>query len=273
MSDTAIMSWPGLRPGTVLLSHATGFCKEVWVPFVEEFSRLGPGPSAIAWDYYSHGSSAPLESPVDWWRFGDQAAEIVSRASRPRIGVGHSMGAAALAMVEVMHPGSFEALILVEPIAFPPPYQVLEDNPMSVVARKRRPRYDSRDEALVNFLEKSVFAAWDPRALAGYVAGGLLNEDDGVVLACTPDAEAAIFAAASNHGLYGRLDELAVPTTIVAGAQSDTVSPEYASHLAQLIGDTARAVTVAKAGHFVPMDQPAVLAQLVYEVLTLVGPS
>lgn len=273
MSDTATASWPGSLPGSVLLSHATGFCKEVWVPFVEEFRLLGPGPSAIAWDYYSHGSSAQLEPPADWWRFGDQAAGIVSGAPRPRIGVGHSMGAAALAMVEVMHPGSFDALVLVEPIILPPPYEVLEEHPMSVVALKRRPRYESRDEARTNFEEKPVFASWDPRALGGYIAGGLIEVADGVVLACTPAAEAAIFAAASNHGLYDRLGELAAPSTIVAGEHSDTVSPEYASHLAQLIGDSARAVTVAQAGHFVPMEQPAALAQLVYEVSTSVGSS
>ncbi len=263
MTWTATTTWPGNGTGSILLSHATGFCKEVWTALAEELQASSCDLPILAWDYYGHGSSGRLPHPLDWWQFGRQARHIAITTSRPRIGVGHSMGAASLAMAEVLEPGSFDLLVLVEPIVFPPPYRKLVDNPMSVVAVKRRNYFDSRREALENYLEKPAFAAWDRRALDGYVEGGLTATEDGFVLSCRPEDEAAIFAAASAHGLYDRLSEVRCPTVILIGETSTSHTPSMAADLAGRFGGDTRWEQFDSASHFLPMEQPRRLAELV----------
>jgi len=268
---TATTTWPANESGGILLSHATGFCKEVWTPVAEELHELSCDLPILAWDYYCHGASDGLPHPIDWWQFGRQAHDVAATTTRPRIGVGHSMGAAALAMAEVLQPGMFDLLILVEPIIFPPPYRRRSANPMSEVAIRRRDRFDTRREAYDNYVEKPAFADWDERALAGYVDGGLVSDGDGLVMSCRPDDEAEIFAAAYAHDLYDRLPEISCPAVLLMGETSTTHTRGATADLARRMGGPARWEEFDGASHFLPMEQPLRLAALVVSEVTKLG--
>lgn len=180
------------------------------------------------------------------------------------------MGAATLVMAELLEPGLFDRLVLVEPIMLPGPPVRLVDNPMSVGARKRRRVFASREEAYENFMAKSVFAQWDARAMTGYVEGGLKPSTDGFVLSCDPEDEAEVFAAAGEHGAFGRIGEVATPVHIVAGESSNTHPPEFVDLLKAGFRD-AESTIVTGTGHFVPMEKPAVLADLIRSEWKLAG--
>ena len=107
----------------------------------------------------------------------------------------------ALAMAETLRPGTFAALLLIEPVIPPPPYRVRQ-HPLADLALKRRRSFRSQEEAAENFSRKSPFAAWHPEALAGYLEEGLHKRGEEVVLACTPEDEAAIYRTASAHGVW-----------------------------------------------------------------------
>jgi len=47
------------RP-TVLFTHATGFCKEVWLPVFEELLKVNPALDLVAVDQRNHGDSYAL---------------------------------------------------------------------------------------------------------------------------------------------------------------------------------------------------------------------
>lgn len=265
MTPAVTVTWPGPGPCTLALSHATGFCKEVWWGVRDELRRSGFDGPITAWDFPGHGASARLTPPVDWWDFAEFAFRQVEQLARPRLGLGHSMGAAALAMAQVRHPGLFDRLVLVEPIVFRPPHRRQPDNPLSDVARRRKPFYPSREEAMSNFLEKPVFAGWNRRALEGYVAGGLTPVDGGFVMSCLPDDEAEVFTAASAHDLYEHLGSILCPTLVVAGETSDTHPPSYVDELVDRIGANARPLIIPGTSHFVPMERPDAIAKVVLE--------
>jgi pimeloyl-ACP methyl ester carboxylesterase len=167
-----------------------------------------------------------------------------------------------LAMIELEHPGTFESLMLIEPIIFPPPYRRMEDNPLAKLALRRRRTFTSLEAARANFARKPPFDAWDPRALDGYLACGFRREGDRWVLACTPEVEADTYRAATTHGLYGRLGELDVPTLVLAGAATTTYPLDYAAQLAaRMPRGTFEAV--AEATHFLPMERPGEVADRV----------
>lgn len=185
------------------------------------------------------------------------------------VGVGHSMGGAALLMAELERPGRFDGLVLVEPIVFPPPFRRM-DHPLAALARRRRRRFADRDEARTNFAGKPPFATWTEPALAGYLADGLRVEDGGVGLACAPSFEAELYTAASAHGVLVRSAEIRCPVTILVGERSDTYPDGWAERLAGAFGDAALTV-VPEASHFLPMESPEAVVGAVSAMWRRIG--
>jgi pimeloyl-ACP methyl ester carboxylesterase len=76
--------------------------------------------------------------------------------------------------------------------------------------------------------------------------------------------EAEFYRAATAHGAWDRLGEILCPVVIVIGEHSDTHTPEFADSL-QARFSNARVVTVAGATHFVPMEKPREVAEIVMQ--------
>ncbi len=243
-------------PITIAFAHATGFCGGVWRPVVNEAkSRF----NTLTWDFPNHGSGPAIPSPVDWWAFGEWARDQVAGLSGPVIGVGHSMGGAALVMAEILAPKTFAAFVLIEPMLLPPPYQRAENN-LSRGVRKRRRVFESRLAARENFASKAPFLNWHPDALDAYVDCGLVETDEGVELTCRPEQEADIYEGSTAHGAFDRVSEVDVPTLILAGSETD-VYPE--AHLRAMIErfPSAGLEILAGENHFLPMERPDLVAR------------
>jgi len=243
----------------VVSVHATGFCKELCDPVIADTRTLVPRFQAVAIDQRAHGDSEAGNPPFDWWDVGRDIIELVGE-TRPVIGVGHSSGGAALVMAELLRPGAFCSLLLVEPIIFPPPYGRFPDNPMSAGARRRHLAFPSREAAFENFAGKAVFAGWEDRALWAYVQGGLREEGDGVVLKCRPEDEADFFMAATEHRAWDRLREVSVPSLLLAGEHSTTHQEEFLAELTGRFADGDYEI-IPDTSHFLWMEKPGVIAQ------------
>lgn len=214
-----------------------------------------------AWDSRGHGESDPGELPFDWWDFAaDVHAVIEQSEDARRLGMGHSMGGAALAMAEILRPGTFEALVLIEPIVFRPPFGRFDD-PMVQGALRRKPAFPSPSAAFSNFSAKPAFARWDVDVMDAYVQGGLVDEAGEWRLRCRPEHEADVYRGGSAHGAYDRLHEIGIPVLLMAGENSDTHDELFLEDLRSRIGN-ATAMVVSDAGHFLPMEQPETVAQI-----------
>ncbi len=141
---------PPTATTTILFSHANGFNKEVYLPVWEELEkcwRAHAHASArlplclVSFDFSGHGDSRSVQGDgngkhSDWKRVaGGDLLEMLDALSQteqpdaggggaaPRgkcIGVGHSLGAAAMTMVALEQPGLFSGgLVLVEPVLLP----------------------------------------------------------------------------------------------------------------------------------------------------------
>jgi pimeloyl-ACP methyl ester carboxylesterase len=238
--------------------HATGFCKELCDPVIADTRDLGVEFRALAIDQRGHGDSATPLPPFDWWDIGRDVIDLIGGETSV-IGIGHSAGGAALVLAELLRPGTFGSLILVEPIILPPPYRRYPDNPMSRGALRRKRSFTSRREAFENFMSKPAFAGWEERAMWAYVNGGMRPQNGSVALKCTPETEAEFFLAATTHGAWDRLDEIDVPTLLIAGESSKTHQEPF---LAELTGrfPRARYEIVPDTSHFVWMERPGIVA-------------
>ncbi|KAF9181623.1 hypothetical protein BGZ51_005290 [Haplosporangium sp. Z 767] len=77
-----------------------------------------------------------------------------------------------LIMAEVTRPGTFSAIVAIDPTMFPQSFKInapLDDHPMASLAMRRRDHWKSRAEAKKKLLEKQFFQVWDPKALDIYL--------------------------------------------------------------------------------------------------------
>lgn len=246
---------------TVYFSHATSFCGGVWDPVRSRLSDI----ETVAFDHPGHGAGPPLEPPIHWSVFGDRVLEVAESGG---VGVGHSMGAAAIAMAQIADPNRFRALVLVEPVVFPGPIHGDARNVMSDVALRRTVEFESREAAIDNFRRKEAFAGWDEDALWGYARCGLVG-DGPVRLACRPEVEADIYRGSRDHDTWDHLGEIEIPVLLMSGETSDTIPPRLAHEQASLF-QKAGVEVVPDAGHFLPVERPGLVADRIRRIVETV---
>ncbi|MCX6535897.1 MAG: alpha/beta hydrolase [Actinobacteria bacterium] len=274
-ADENQSSQQDLKPA-VMLSHATGFHGRCFDPVVE---TLQSDYACTSFDYRGYGDSLLIKDwAVDWQSYCDDALAVARslKNNNQIIAVGHSMGAAALAMAALSEPELFKALILYEPIIFPASMREAsttphQPSPLVEGARRRRTTFASRDEAFANYSSKPPMNVFNEKSLRAYVDYGFRDSqiaetnENCVVLKCHPEHEARTYETGASHETWERLHLLQVPTWIVAGA----VAPNQPSAWSELIAKEIRNskfIQWSDVGHFGPMQQPHRLADLVREV-------
>jgi len=245
----------------LVLAHATGFCGAVWEPFVAAFRA---DHRVIVFDQRGHGDSDKPAAPYEWRDFVLDLAALIDRLElRDVVAIGHSKGGAAVAGVAADFPGRIGRAVLLDPVLVPRLEDAPASNRLAEGARRRRMVWESRAEMLESFLGRAPFTNWDPQVLRAYVQHGTFDLPDGQVqLKCPAEVEASIYEGGARSASLDYLPRIAVPTLLVRGEESSTLPPELARHAAGLLRD-GRLHSVPGLGHFVPMEAPAAIIDLV----------
>jgi len=260
---------------SILFSHANGFHGRCFDPVIE---TLVADYGCVSFDLRGHGDSAVSSDwPVAWQGYGDDALAMAKSIAKPTIAVGHSMGGAALVMAALVEPKLFRALILYEPIIFPPAIREIASknsgpSPLVEGARRRRKTFATRADAFANYASKLPMNTFDPLALHAFVDHGFRDVSDHIELKCAPEHEARNFEMGATHETWDQLNNLQVPTWVVSGAKQLGQPSGFAANIAEQISNS-HFVEWQDLGHFGPMQQPERLAQLVREVDGLTSPN
>jgi pimeloyl-ACP methyl ester carboxylesterase len=251
--DIAVHDLGGTGPALVL-AHATGFHGRAWGPLAW---ALAERFHCWSFDARGHGDSARPQVPdFDWPGFGDDALALVDGLGLDSpLGFGHSQGGSALLLAEQARPGTFGALYLYEPVAWPEPFP-MDDHPLVTGALRRRDTFASVQAALERLGSKPPLAALDPRALQAYVEGGVRPvPDGGVTLKCRREDEAQTYRMGPRQRSFDHLGEVVCPVTLARGAASQSVAPELAERQAALL-TRGRLEVFDGLGHFGPLEEP-----------------
>jgi pimeloyl-ACP methyl ester carboxylesterase len=213
---------------------------------------------------------ADAASIQDWEPFTCDLADFLDQqAHGSLIGAGHSMGAIATLRLALRQPERFSALILIDPVLFPPWMVVLWDliyrlgpfyrfNPLVRRALRRRERFANVDAMFSNYRTKTVFQYMDDRALQAYVNAAALTTDDGQVTLAYPrswEARVYITGVRRDLDIWRQLPELGPPLLVIRGAKTNTFWASTARRLQRRL-PTARVITIPDATHLVPLERP-----------------
>ena len=245
-----------MAPTPVLLLHGQPGGAHDWAAVT---ARLDGGAPTIAVDRPGWDSRS---APGDLTANARAARDALDDAGVQRATVvGHSLGAAVAAWLAILDPERVDALVLVAPsvnrqslyrldyllahqvIGYPASAVALSSVGLALSAaplRRRVARLLSLDERFLRAAGRSLLTRSTWRAFAS---------DQRALVEQLPALEA-------------RLAQIVAPTTIVAGGADRVVPLAAARRLATQI-QGARLVVLERAGHLLPQQQAAPLAQLI----------
>ncbi len=246
---------------TMLIAHATGFCGAMYLQFAQ---HLTTDFRVISFDFRGHGASAGQAGiDLNWDRMGEDLLAVAhSVGGGPMHGFGHSMGAAALLLAESAAPGRFRSLFLYEPISFPEGVTTDGQNFMAQVARRRRPRFDSRAEVLYRYADRPPFNEMRAGFAASYVDNAFVDdaENGGIRLCCLPEHEAVIFES-GRHLRFDRVKHIATPTVVAIGREVPGSNPaQLGAPIAEGLSN-GRLIRYPHLDHLGPFQDPWTVAR------------
>lgn len=245
----------------LLVAHATGFCAGAYRPLA---SRLAERHHVWALDFRAHGAStSPATGDLDWRGMADDVLTVVDAIDPAEaiLGFGHSMGGACLAAAELRQPGTLARAVLFEPIIVPPGFGTDPGgNRLAASARRRRPTFPSRMEALGRYASRPPLGTFRADALWAYVQHGFEDRPDGTVtLACRPEDEAAVFEAGGKPEISD-MAAVTTPTLVMCGHRDGETGPAaFAPAVAAELPHAALR-RYPHLSHFGPFQDPDTLA-------------
>ncbi len=249
----------------LVISHATGFCGAMYQVLAD---RLRSRWHVHAVDFRGHGDTVtPDDAAMSWDNMATDLEQVLDAiGGGPVVGFGHSMGGAVSLIVAGRRPHAFSHLFLYEPIVPPGPMMAAgpgSDNAMALGARRRRPSFPSKAEALHRYASpRSPLAVLRADALHAYVEHGMATQPDGsAALKCTPDREAQTFEGAGGHMHRALLGAIAVPTLVARGGQELHLPPGQFAAPAAAALPAGELLEFATLGHFGPLQDPLLVAQ------------
>ena len=252
----------------LIVCHATGFCAGAYIPLAEQ---LAGERHVWALDFRGHGdSTTPDGDRYDWDGAADDLQAVLAELTdEPIDAIGHSMGGAALMLVENRQPGTLRSAYLYEPIVIPEGMARPEgvQNPLADAARRRRSEFPSKADALMRYASKTPLRALNAAALAAYVEHGFEDLPDGTArLKLPPAHEAAVFEATGKATL-DTLSGVDTPIEVAIGAADGELGPAmWGPAIAEALVN-GRLLTFPTLGHFGPLEDPRGIGASVREWL------
>jgi pimeloyl-ACP methyl ester carboxylesterase len=248
----------------IIVLHATGFLGRVYRPIALALRSTG---HVYSYDQRGHGdSSRPADGDYSWASTAaDLKAFIVAMKLEGARGLGHSAGATAIGSLVGAQPELISRAVQVEPVVFDGEVPESVQDSLYERTRKRKRWFESAEAMFRNLEHKPPFATWRRGMLRDYCEYGTRPvAEGGVELKCLPEIEADFYSRAREFPGLTLMLKSRSPLLMMLGEKSDSTGIKIADKIAaQLVNGTV--VTVPDAGHFLPMEQPEMVARMAVE--------
>ncbi len=261
------LDWGGDGDPIVLL-HATGFLGRIYAPIASALTRIG---HVYSYDQRGHGDSSPApDGEYNWQRtMEDLAGFLTAMGFRQIRAFGHSAGATAIGALAFERPDLISRAVLAEPVVFESPTapELGWRNPFIESTLKRKRIFESVEAMFQNFDRKPPFDSWDKSMLRDYCEFGTrLNAEGKRELKCKPEIEARFYETSRDFDGLGRIVRAQTPLLVLFGEKSDSLARSLSDSIAAKL-PKGRVMNIADTGHFMPMEKPALVAELAVDFL------
>jgi pimeloyl-ACP methyl ester carboxylesterase len=264
----------------IVFSHANGFPAGTYRVLFERWRAAGWVVLAV--DKFGHDPRYPVTS--NWPHLRDQLIDFVRvhAAGRPAWLVGHSLGGYLSLLAATRAPEIARGVVLIDSpvlggwrahsVQVAKATKLIGRVSPGRVSKARRNHWPSAEAAHSHFAAKHVFARWDPRVLADYIACGTEPAPQGgVQLAFRREVETALYNTLPHH--FDRVLKRhppACPVVFLGGTQSAEVRQVGLPFTRALTRGRLRWL---EGSHLFPMERPEETADAVLEEIAATIPA
>jgi len=240
------LEW-GKNGETILALHSMRQDAHAFDSFSESISI---NSRVLALDLLGHGDS---DKPIVKVTL-DEHTEIVRGVVKKRgfsdlVLVGHSVGGYLSMIYAAKHPDEVSKVILVD---------IGPRDPEADLARgRRRPEspksFRSKEEAMKYF--KESYPNYNAEVVENRVKYGLISSGGLLRWKSDPKSLEMVSSTFMNYDFWPHVKKIEVPTLLIKGADSETVSEKTLERMKRTLKDFTF-VEIKGSGHQVPMDRP-----------------
>jgi pimeloyl-ACP methyl ester carboxylesterase len=263
---------------TVVLAHGWTEGIRFWIHVIEHLSR---DLRVVAFDLRGHGDSEPArDADYSLQRFGEDVEAVLAACApdgRVTTVAGHSLGAMSIAAWAEHHdvePRVESAALLntglsgliagTAVIAVPAFAERLRDpvsRHMFLGARGPMPPFSTPlHHAIIRHVAFGPSAS--PATVEFYRR---------LATSCPPDVRAAVGLAMADMDLEHALEQLTVPTLVMAGDQDRLTPPAHAERFAERLPNLTQLIVLPQTGHMGPLERPAEVSTALRELTVTAG--
>ncbi len=266
---------PEADPAIVFV-HANGFNARTYLPLLQP---LADTYDVMSLDLRGHGRTdlPTQERGKNWYVFREDLIKVLSGFSTPPVLIGHSMGGTSSLLAAAKRPDLVSRVIAFDPPILPRllqwgmrvgliPMRSRAKHPLVRGALNRRRVFDSRQAAFQRYAARRPFNSWQDGFLQNYLADGLRQDGEQVVLSCHPDWEAHNYTA-HGHDIWGALRRLQTPTLLIGGDGPGVVLRNKTLLRLGALNTQIQTRHVAGSSHFLPMENPDLARSLIRDFI------
>jgi pimeloyl-ACP methyl ester carboxylesterase len=262
----------------LIFLHANGYAPDCYLPLLSALAaehRVWAMHQRPLWE-----GSRP--EAVDSWHplTEDLLRFMDERGEEKVLAVGHSMGAIVTLRAAMRAPGRFEGLVLLDPVLVLKHTIVMwrlfrnlrtghRLHARIDGASRRRRSFENLEEAFRGYRQRGVFRYMSDDALHVLIAGLIAPDSSGgYTLRYSPDWESRMYRTAvwNDSDLWAGMHRLSVPTLIVRGAESDTLT-DSTCRAVKRVNASIQIVTIERTSHLVPFEQPGAVHKIIREFM------
>jgi pimeloyl-ACP methyl ester carboxylesterase len=261
-------------PSTLVFSHANGFPAGTYRLLFEHWRAAGW--RVLALPKFGHDPKYPVTS--NWAHTRNELISFIEHeAPGQKVHlVGHSLGGYLSLLAACRRPDLVAGLVLIDSpvlagwrahsVQVAKAARLIGRISPGRVSRQRRTHWDSAEQAHAHYAAKSIFARWDPRVLADYIAAGIEPDPaGGVRLAFRREVETRFYNTLPHHfGALLKRHPPHCPVSFLGGTKSTEVRQVGLAETRAVTRGRLRWMTGT---HLFPMEQPVATADAVLELL------
>lgn len=252
---------------TIHFAHANGYPPQAYHALMEQLSGEY---SIVAMRMRPLWRDSDPSTFQNWELLTSDLADFLDQHNLKSIlGVGHSMGAVATLRLALREPDRFKAIVLIDPVLFPPWMILLWEylykigvsyyiHPLIRGALRRKQRFPDRQSMFDNYRLKRVFRYLDDPALWAYVDSMAFQEANGEITLVYPsrwEVQVYITGIRSDRDIWQCISSLKPPALIIRGKETDTFW-EMTSRRLRRKNPTIEIRTIPQSTHLVALERP-----------------